>query len=63
MPIWSPDGTRVAFVSDRGGVLDIFLMELNGGEPERLTEDSGIWELSRNGMVTGRPIHRVWRDA
>ncbi len=37
MPVWSPDGSSIAFSSDRYGNFDIFLMNANGGEPKRLT--------------------------
>jgi serine/threonine-protein kinase len=36
-PIWSRDGTRVAFQSDREGDLGIFWQPLHGGTAERLT--------------------------
>ncbi len=37
-PIWSPDGTRLAFQSDRGGDLGIFVQRADGtGRVERLT--------------------------
>ena len=35
--IWSPDGTRVAFHDDRVGNLEIYVMDVDGGEPVRLT--------------------------
>ncbi len=37
MPVWSPDGTRIAFASDRYGNFDVFLMPAEGGEAKRLT--------------------------
>lgn len=37
MPVWSPDGTKIAFASNRYGDFDIFVMPANGGEPTRLT--------------------------
>lgn len=40
-PIWSPDGSKIAFASDRKGGLDIYLMSAEGGEPTRLTTFSG----------------------
>lgn len=40
-PYWSPDGTRLAFASDRNGSLDVFVMPAQGGTPHRLTTDSG----------------------
>jgi Tol biopolymer transport system component len=44
-PAWSPDGTRMAFQSERDGDLEIFTMALNGSAQTRLTnnpaDDSG----------------------
>jgi tricorn protease len=37
MPIWSHDGTRIAFASDRYGNFDVFVMPATGGEAKRLT--------------------------
>jgi len=35
-PRWSPDGRRIAFVSDRSGQSQIWVIELGGGEAYRL---------------------------
>lgn len=40
MPVWSPDGSRIAFASDRNGNYDVFLMPAEGGEARRLTYHS-----------------------
>lgn len=40
VPIWSPDGKKIAFQSDRYGNFDIFIMDANGGEQKRLTLNS-----------------------
>ncbi len=37
MPVWSSDGQRIAFASDRHGNFDIYVMSAMGGEPSRLT--------------------------
>jgi Tol biopolymer transport system component/C-terminal processing protease CtpA/Prc len=37
MPVWSKDGSRVAFASDRYGNFDIYVMNAEGGPAERLT--------------------------
>jgi Tol biopolymer transport system component/C-terminal processing protease CtpA/Prc len=37
MPVWSRDGKRIAFASDRYGNFDIFVIPSEGGEPKRLT--------------------------
>ncbi|HVN74773.1 MAG TPA: LpqB family beta-propeller domain-containing protein [Thermoanaerobaculaceae bacterium] len=36
-PVWSPDGTKIAFASDRYGNFDVFVMPAEGGEAKRLT--------------------------
>ncbi len=40
-PVWSPDGTKIAFSSDRNGGADIFIMDAAGGPARRLTFHSG----------------------
>jgi len=40
-PIWSPDGKKIAFESDREGSLDVYVIDANGGTPTRLTTNSG----------------------
>ena len=40
-PIWSPDGKKIAFESDREGSLDVYIMDAKGGTPTRLTTNSG----------------------
>ncbi|MDE5807305.1 MAG: PDZ domain-containing protein [Muribaculaceae bacterium] len=39
-PVWSPDGNKIAFASDRNGGKDIYIMASTGGAPERLTFNS-----------------------
>ena len=41
LPVWSPDGKKIAFNSDREGSLDIFVIDSKGGVPKRLTTNSG----------------------
>lgn len=36
-PVWSPDGTRLAFISDRNGQSDLYLINLDGSQLTRLT--------------------------
>lgn len=38
-PAWSPDGTMIAFVSNRGGNPDIYVMTAEGANVTRLTND------------------------
>ena len=39
-PVWSRDGKKIAFASDRYGNFDVFVMSSNGGEATRLTYHS-----------------------
>lgn len=36
-PAWSPDGSRLAFISDRSGVEEVFTMRADGGDVAQLT--------------------------
>ena len=38
LPRWSPDGARLAFVSDQGGNLDLFVMDADGANVHQLTK-------------------------
>ncbi|MBI4912328.1 MAG: S9 family peptidase [Acidobacteria bacterium] len=40
-PRWSPDGSRIAFLSSRSGKNQIYLLRLDGGEAEPLTAVKG----------------------
>src|SRR5215475_9913788 len=36
-PVWSPDGKTLAFLSSRGGESQVYLLSLEGGEPQPFT--------------------------
>jgi len=38
-PVWSPDGTQIAFVSDTYGNADVFIMNADGSNVRRITYD------------------------
>jgi len=40
LPVWSHNGKKIAFASDRNGNFDIFLMDASGGEARQLTFNS-----------------------
>src|ERR1700682_736452 len=44
-PVWSPDGTKIAFFSDRGGLVHIYVMNPDGTAVRRLSKDSGTEAL------------------
>ena len=49
--VWSPDGTRIAFVSNRNeGKIQIFIMDSNGRNQTRLTD--GDWDRYPRGRPT-----------
>lgn len=39
MPVFSPDGSKIAFCSNRTGNWDIYIMDLTGGQPVQITND------------------------
>ena len=41
-PAWSPDGARLAFVSDRHGDWEIYVMNADGSAQRRLTRSPGV---------------------
>lgn len=40
-PVWSPDGSRIVFRSNREGSDDLYVVAAGGGSPRRLTTHSG----------------------
>ena len=42
-PVWSPDGTKILFSSDRTGNLQIYSMNLDGSGLSQLTSSLGSW--------------------
>ncbi|MEO1237973.1 MAG: DPP IV N-terminal domain-containing protein, partial [Planctomycetota bacterium] len=55
MPTLSPDGSQVAFASDRAGTWDIYLMDTDGGPAVKLTED-GAQNLHPSFSPDGRRL-------
>ena len=58
-PVWSPDGTRIAFTSKREGSLDVYVMDADGQEAKRLTsheddESSPSWSPDGRRLVFSR---------
>ena len=40
-PAWSPDSAQLAYASDRGGHMDLWVRDLRGSRNEQLTEERG----------------------
>lgn len=54
-PVWSPDGSMIAFASDRHGNFDVFVMDANGGSAKRLTNNSAS-EIPETFTPDGRSV-------
>ena len=57
-PVWSPDGKRIAFASDRKGDVvsfDIYVMDADGGNPQKLVNNRG-WDSSPSWSPHGKRI-------
>jgi tricorn protease len=39
-PVWSKDGSKICFASNRYGNFDLYVIDAKGGEPKRLTYHS-----------------------
>ena len=61
-PVWSPDGTRIAYFSDKSGEYQLFVGAQDGkGEPRALTvEGHGFYEDP--GVVARQPEDRLHRQ-
>ena len=57
-PTWSPDGSRIAFTSDRDGSVDIYAMNADGSGVTRLTNDRA-WDLTPAWSPDGSRIAHV----
>ncbi len=66
LPVWSPNGQRIAFVSNRTGHDEVFVMNADGSGVVQLTNVSGgnsypVWspDGSRIAFISGRAGHKA----
>jgi len=55
-PVWSPDGKKIAFLSDRNGNFDVYVMDAKGGTPKRLTSNSAA-EVPEGFSPDGKEVY------
>jgi dipeptidyl aminopeptidase/acylaminoacyl peptidase len=61
-PRWSPDGNTLAFLSDRSGSMQIYLLPMHGGEARQLTSLShGVTEYSWRPDGKALVAHSSWK--
>lgn len=60
-PTWSPDGTEILFVSERGGQPDMYIMNANGSNQRRVRRNSGH-RTSPTWAPDGRRIAYSWNE-
>lgn len=57
-PAWSPDGARIAFLSNRAEGWDLYVVNADGGEPRRLTSgataDDPAWHPDGRAIAVER---------
>ena len=54
MPVFSPDGTKIAFMSNRDGNPEIYVMNRDGSNVRRLTNHPAVRRAPRRGRPTAR---------
>ncbi|MEE8277190.1 MAG: amidohydrolase family protein [Thermoanaerobaculia bacterium] len=73
-PRFSPDGTKIAFISDRGGADNLWIMNADGSEPRAVTEEKehlvhnpawsadGQYLVAKKGFTSTRsiPAGEIW---
>ncbi|MFI2412130.1 amidohydrolase family protein [Streptomyces sp. NPDC018947] len=61
-PAWSPDGKRLAYSTDRGGTLDIWIRDLDTGRDRQLTDLGTRAAVSAAWSPTGKEIAFLDQD-
>jgi TolB protein len=53
-PCWSPDGKQIAFQTSRDGNFEIYVMNADGSDPRRLTNNDAFDGRPNWAKVSGR---------
>ncbi len=61
-PVWSPDGRRIAFASDRTGSYNLFEKPIDGSGSETQLHVSEAWEFPEDWSRDGRALVFTRRD-
>ncbi len=61
-PLWSPDGSKIAFTSNRYSNYDVYVTDVSGGVPTRLTWNS-LTDAATDWASDGRIYVMTYRDA
>jgi len=62
-PSFSPDGSKIVFLSKRNGTLDLYIMDAGGSTQRRLYdsgEHDGDVNWGRNGYIVFTRTHQIW---
>jgi dipeptidyl aminopeptidase/acylaminoacyl peptidase len=62
VPIWSPDGMRLLYAEDREGPPNLYLLRLDGSEPEVLVPPNRQVQTDEDWSSDGRYIVFSWTD-
>jgi len=67
-PCFSPDGARIAFISDRHGSSQVYVMPAEGGVPERLTHHTAgysliEWYPNEPSLLVSGTRDNFWQDS
>ncbi len=54
-PVWSRDGTRIAYSSDKAGTVDLYVLDLTGNREQRLTSLPGA-EIAPTWSPDGKAV-------